>query len=89
MKELNDLLKIVEHQTGASPIVAKFLLSIASLDAEVNINTLLTKVSSNNMEKMFKILSSMKRDTELYFHIVDSIKEKQEFLSDVSKMEGL
>lgn len=89
MKELNDLLEIVQNQTGASPIVAKFLLSIISQSEEVNIHILLTKVSSNNMEKMFNILVAMKKDTEIYFHIIDAIKKNEEFLNAVSVMEGL
>ncbi|NLC27689.1 MAG: hypothetical protein GX780_02830 [Campylobacteraceae bacterium] len=89
MDELNDLLHIVESQTGASPVVAKFLLSIVSLDKEVNINTLLTKVSPNNIDKMFAVILKMKSSDKIYFETVEKIKEKQETLEDIALMTGL
>ncbi|MFK5937702.1 MAG: hypothetical protein QM497_04805 [Sulfurimonas sp.] len=52
-------------------------------------NTLLTKVSSNYMEKIFNILTAMKSSTEIYFHVVEHIKKNKKFLNNVSKMEGL
>lgn len=89
MEELNDLLKIAKHETGASPIIAKFLLSIASLDTGVDINILLTKVSLSNIEKMFTLLKKMKKSNDFYFQIIDKIQEERGVLKSVSMMEWL
>ena len=89
MKDLADLLEIVKHETGASPIVAQLLLSIASSSVEVNANMMLTKLSSMNIEKVFRLMKKMKQSTNFYFEVIEKIQEEQLMLDRVSKMEGL
>lgn len=89
MEELNDLLKIVKHQTGSSPIVAKFLLSLASFKDEVNMNMFLTKMSTKNMSSIFNMLEAMKKHTGVCFEIIGAIEDERDYLKKVSVMEGL
>lgn len=88
MKEYSELLDLVNQRTGASPIVAKCLLSIGGLE-NINLNTLIAKVSNNNIEKIFKIIKIINSNADVYFSVIKNIKENEKFLTEISNMNRL